>query len=149
MPEKHITHAIATFSELGIATASIVIADIPRWRGLVQAHSVDPIDVENVTVMAKKIGGIYSFFIWLANKLPKNNFWIFTPFVSFAFGFIALLGISFCPAETIFGTVKVEHVFWWLALLSFLSSMLCAGFEKSNDKVARETKDSLENIPIT
>jgi hypothetical protein len=147
VPEANLAHATATFSELGIATASILIADIPKWREIVLVGEADPIEIENLNVMARHIGGIYYFFNMAANQFPRVKILFIAPFLAFFLGLYALIGMSLHPTICFsfswlsiiaFDDSVLDTVYWRMSLVSFIIAMFCAVVERSGAKLSKD-----------
>jgi hypothetical protein len=146
----HLAHAVATFSELGIATAAVLLADLPKWRGLIDAGRADPIEVENLKVQAKRLGKIWYVLSCVAEKIPGDEVQYALPFVAFILGVLALVGISHVPmqpftyVESWFDGGQLDIAYWWMGLASFLVSMLSVVVERTNAKVAQAADKTID-----
>lgn len=148
LAESHISHAIATFSELGIATASLLIVDAAKWRERVNAGSADPVERENWLVQARKLGWLYTLFTQIAIssvKLIKYGQYLL-PFISFFLGFITLLGISFYPLTT--SGESLDSTYFGFAVGSFILSIVAAVIEQKQAKVAGRAADQIIDTQI-
>lgn len=144
--ESHISHAIATFSELGIGAAILLIADVSRWRAKVQGMAADPIAFNDLCVQARRMSGIYQWFIKATHSFGMllDKLLFIAPYISLVFGIYALFGISF----QIQYIGSSEICYFWCAFFSFLLSVVAAIVEKSGAQVAdgvNQTTD--ESIP--
>ena len=141
-----IVHAVAVFSELGIATAAVLLADIPRWRGLIKAAESDPIEIENLKVQAKKLGKVFYWVNCLLVKMPTSAVLYSLPFFAFTFGVLAMVGISHVPTRpfTTFDEFwrttpdTLDVVYWYIALGSFAISMIAVVIERTSAKLATD-----------
>ena len=145
MTENHLAHAVATFSELGIATAAVLLADVPKWRDLIKAGQADPIEIESLAVQARRVGGIRYWLNLIADRIPTAGFLYSLPFVAFLLGIIALIGISHVPTRPFnlietygFEQEVLDIAYWWIALTSFGISMGAVVVERTNAKLAVE-----------
>jgi len=148
--ETHIAHAVATFSELGIATATVLLSDITNWRNSVKKGHEDLVGASDLIVQARKLGTLAYFM----NKILLERAWrrvilYLLPYFAMVLGFIALIGISFYPKPWFesFSLLamereKLETMYWWLALSSFVASWTAAVIEKNGAKLADAADES-------
>lgn len=129
--EPHIAHAIASFSELGIGAATLLIVDLARWRAKVNGMAADPIAYNDLCVQARKMNFIYQKQINAIGKL-FDGFLFIAPYISLFLGLYALLGISFIIP--IIGSD--DACYFWCSFISFILSFIAAIVEKSGAKVA-------------
>lgn len=97
MAESHLAHAVTMFSELSIAAATVLLADLPKWRGLIKAAEADPIELENLKVQAKRLGRVLYWLNCIAAKFPASAVQYSLPFIAFILGLLAAIGISHVP----------------------------------------------------
>lgn len=143
--EADAAHAIATFSELGIATSILLIVDVTRWRETVKAGlGGGPVSVIDLVNEAERRGWLFACALkvarWGYNFHHGAKFQVLwrLPFVSLALGMIALIGIA-----TIRG---FEEPAFMMSISSFLLSLIAAFIEKLNvrvKKAADETRDTV------
>lgn len=132
--EPHIAHAIATFSELGIGTAALLIVDVAKWRTKVQGMAADPIAFNDLCVQARRMNGLYQKFIKTIHEIGKlfDKLLFSAPYISLTLGVYALFGISF--HLPIVGAGEV--CYFWCSVSSFTLAFIAAIVEKSGAKVA-------------
>lgn len=132
--ESHIAHAIASFSELGIGAATLLIVDVAKWRAKVSGMAADPIEFNNLCVQARKMNSLYVWHInllhWVGEK--GDTLLYFMPHISLVLGFYALSGISFQIPMIGIG----EGGYFGCAVFSFILSFIAAFVERSGAKVA-------------
>jgi len=144
--ETHIAHAIATFSELGIAAGALWLSDIAKLRSdldaqLVVATESLRVTTENYHAKASEIGGfidtairkgmaarklIYSFCIKLL-----LGFLHWSPPMCIGLGVLALVGISFYPTVPDFMPSFFSYsresgslIFFIMSLMSFTATFV-------------------------
>lgn len=155
IPEQHLVHAVAVFSELGIATAAVLLADLPKWRGLIKAAESDPIEVENLKVQAKKLGRLLYWVNCIAARVPSAAIQYSLPFIAFFFGILAVVGISHVPMRPFTAIDAMigpdietfDLIYWWMAFASFCISMLAVVVERTSAKVVAEA-DRAKDTPL-
>lgn len=153
VPETHIVHATATFSELGIAAASVLLADLPKWRRLAGADQTDPIALNDLVVTAKRLGGLACQVVKIIAAIPSvlNAIIFIAPFLSVGLGVYALIGISFYPPLLLDSVLTswmatesatLDVVYWVMGFCSLLVAMFAAVMEQSRAKVVRAAQES-------
>ena len=141
--ELHAAHAIATFSELGIGAATLLIVDVARWRAKVKEKAADPIAFNDLCVQAKRMGWVYQRIVAAMHSIGRvlDKILFLAPYASVAFGVFALVGISI-------HTTFEESTFWWCSIVSFALAFLAALVEKSGAKVSDSaTATAEQQIP--
>ncbi len=142
MSETHIAHAVATFSELGIAASIVWLSDVVKFRSALEKEfavadythriaSDDYIEKSNgfsgvlrilirVWMPIRKLiyTGVIGFLLWLLHR---------SSFICLAFGIFALMGISFypsacsfTPAFLIYDHKTLDKIYLGMSFLSFL-----------------------------
>lgn len=149
MTESHLAHAVATFSELGIATAAVLLADVPKWRDTIKAAQDDPIEVENLKVQAKRLGRRWYFLLCFAELFSSSRVLYPLPFVAALLGIFALIGISFYPVVIggwfsflAFEREMLDRIYWAMAFASFVLAMVAAAAERTSAKLAEEAGET-------
>ena len=151
--ESHIAHAIAVFSELGIAAASLLLADAAKWRIVAKDSGTDTVARNDLLIQAKKLGKFYYRVNCILLSRPIRFFILYlAPLLAVFTGAYALIGISFYPTASsgllVFKQENINNVYLSMAVSSFLFSMVAAFFEKSNAMVAESKNAAISaNIP--
>lgn len=137
--ETHIAHAIATFSELGIAAGALWLSDIAKLRSdldaqLVVATESLRITTENYHTKASEIGGLIDTAIrkWMAVRKRFYSLGIklllgylhWSPPVCIGLGILALVGISFYPAIFPYSRESGNLIFFIMSLMSFTATFV-------------------------
>ncbi|MDP3598379.1 MAG: hypothetical protein Q8S75_15425, partial [Nitrospirota bacterium] len=142
MSESHIAHAIATFSELGIATGLLWLTDLVKIRSSLKSALL--IAEKNLRITrdddrAKaKLGFDRAMGRWICVLIAARS-WFYTlcikvlkwllqwsPYFCIGFGIFALLGISILNSFSDYlpAAILSERVYFIFSLLSFLVILL-------------------------
>ena len=143
--EIEAAHAIATFSELGIATSILLIVDVTHWRETVKAAlGGGPVSVTDLLNEAERKGFLYACALKIARwgdnfqHSAKSKLLLWLPFFSLTLGVSALIAIA-----TISGAV--EYAFW-VSLSSFLLSLIAAFIEKLNIRIKKAADEARDTV---
>ncbi len=138
-----IVHAIATFSELAIATSSVLIFDFANWKKKINTLQNDPIAVNDSILQARKMkrSQLYVYAIKASNMLEKIFSWIirWAPRVSLLLATAALFGMSFYHQDLL--------VFFYLAFFAFCLALVSGWIEKSNSAIVENIDQAKSEIP--
>lgn len=146
MGETHIAHAVATFSELGIATGLVWLGDVVKIRSNIEADLVvaeESLRVKTEDYHAKADGfdltissAIRGWLIcrkcvytWLINLLLGLLRW--SPYLCIGMGVYALFGISFYPLAPNFispwisySRETLDRIYFGISFLSFMATCI-------------------------
>lgn len=146
MAETHIAHAIATFSELGIATGLVWLGDVVKLKSdlesdLIVAEEGLRITTDDYHTKADGFDGTIRSGIrgWITCRkfvYTKTIFMLLAllrwlPYVCIASGIYSLFGISFylsapdfMPAVLIYSRDTLDKIYFVTAFLSFMATCI-------------------------
>lgn len=146
MAETHIAHAIATFSELGIATGLVWLGDVVKLKSnlesdLVVAEEGLRITTDDYHTKADGFDGTIrsGIRLWIALRkfIYTKIIFIFlvllrwSPYACIALGIYSLFGISFylsapgfMPAALTYSRDTLDKIYFGAAFLSFMATCI-------------------------
>lgn len=145
MGETHIGHAIATFSELGIATGLVWLGDVVKFRSnlesdLVVAEESLRVITQDYHAKADEFDGLIRSGIRLWIAVRKYTYialitslllllqW--APYICIVLGIYALFGISFYPSATDLlcasscNRETSDQIYFRMSFISFLATCI-------------------------
>lgn len=149
MGETHIAHAVATFSELGIATGLVWLGDVVKFRSnlvsdLVIAEESLRVTTEDFHAKAEGFNGTIRLGIrtWMAARKYIYLVIIYfllallqcLPYICIGSGIYALFGISFYPSIPSFmpdilscfsyTRETLDQIYFWMSFFSFMATCI-------------------------